>query len=212
MKIQIYFKEKANINKILNYRVRVLLAQEAARIIIEQGIEDFRIAKHKAAERLGLKKLGSLPGNTEIQAAVRKHLQLFGRESHFDLQSMLRRSALSAMDLLAPFRPRLVGSVLHGTAAAKSTINLHVFADTPEPVAMHLDAACLRYRAYERRVKIRRDFSETFAAYGFQQGDLSIEATVFPVIGMRQAPISPVDGRPMKRANHAAVRKLLEPN
>ena len=40
--------------------------------------------------------------------------------------------------------------------------------------------------------------------------DLAIEATVFPVDGMRQALISPVDGRPMKRADSSAVRKLLD--
>ena len=38
----------------------------------------------------------------------------------------------------------------------------------------------------------------------------AIEATVFPVDGVRQAPISPIDGRPMRRADAQAVRELLE--
>ena len=87
-----------------NDRARRMLAQEAARIIVEQGIQDFRVAKTKAAERLGLKDRGSLPGNSEIEAAVGEHLELFGRESHFDLLQMLRRAALSAMEILSPFR------------------------------------------------------------------------------------------------------------
>ena len=61
----------------INDRARRMLAQEAARIIVEQGIQDFRVAKNKAAERLGLKDRGSLPGNSEIQQAVGEHLQLF---------------------------------------------------------------------------------------------------------------------------------------
>ena len=191
-------------------RARTVLAQEAARIIIEQGIEDFRIAKNKAAERLGLKNCGSLPCNTEIQTAISEYLQLFGQESHFDRQSELRRTALAAMDLLAPFKPRLVGPVLDGTAAPNSPINLHVFSDSAEMVAMKLDAVGLRYQVYERRLKSRRDRTEAFLGYCFQQGDLSIEATVFPITGMRQAPISSINGRPMKRANHAAVCKLLK--
>ena len=47
-------------------RARQVLAQEAARIIVEQGIEDYHVAKIKAAARLGMSERGSLPGNTEI--------------------------------------------------------------------------------------------------------------------------------------------------
>ena len=196
----------------VNDRARQLLAQEAARIIVEQGIQDFRVAKTKAAERLGLKGRGALPGNSEIETAVGEHLKLFGRESHFNLLQALRRAALSAMDLLSPFSPRLVGPVLNGTAAENSAINLHVFTDTPELVALKLDENEMTYRTYERRLKSRRDRTETFAGYRFFHNDLSVEATVFPVDGMRQAPISPVDGRPMKRADSTAVQKLLSEN
>ena len=193
----------------VNDRARQMVAQEAARIIVEQGIQDFRVAKTKAADRLGLTDRGSLPGNSEIQDAVSEHLKLFGRESHFDLLQTLRRGALAAMEILAPFDPRLVGPVLHGTAAANSAINLHVFSDTPELVAMKLDENQVSYRPYERRLKSRRDHAESYAGYRFHHGESSVEATVFPIDGMRQAPISPVDGRPMQRANHSAVRKLL---
>ncbi len=63
-----------------NDRARKMLAQEAARIIVEQGIQDYRVAKKKAAERLGMTGRGSLPGNPEIEHAVSEHLRLFGRE------------------------------------------------------------------------------------------------------------------------------------
>jgi len=194
----------------VNDRARQMLAQEAARIIVEQGIQDFRLAKIKAAERLGLSGRGSLPGNSEIQDAVSEHLKLFGRESHLNLLQMMRRAALSAMEILSPFSPRLVGPVLNGTAAANSPVNLHVFSDTPELIAMKLDEQQMSYKAYERRLKSRRDQAETFAGFRFLHDESSIEATVFPVDGMRQAPISPVDGRPMKRADRSAVRMLLD--
>jgi len=193
-------------------RARQMLAQEAARIIVEQGIQDYRIAKTKAAERLGMTERGSLPGNGEIEAAVSEHLQIFGRERHFDLLQSLRRAALSAMEILSPFDPRLVGPVLHGTAGASSVINLHVFSDTPELIALRLDESHLSYKPYERRLKSRRDRSETYAGFRFLQDESSVEATVFPVDGMRQAPISPVDGKPMTRADHSAVLRLLNEN
>jgi len=194
----------------VNDRARQMVAQEAARIIVEQGIQDFRLAKTKAAERLGLSGRGSLPGNSEIQDAVSEHLKLFGRESHLNLLQLMRRAALSAMEILSPFSPRLVGPVLNGTAAVNSAVNLHVFSDTPELIAMKLDEQQMSYKAYERRLKSRRDHAETFAGFRFLHDESSIEATVFPVDGMRQAPISPVDGRPMKRADRSAVRVLLD--
>ena len=187
-----------------------MVAQEAARIIVNQGIRDFGVAKKKAAERLGLRDRGSLPGNAEIEEAVSAHLQLFAADSHPDLLDTMRRAALSAMELLASFQPRLVGPVLNGTADANSAVNLHVFADSPESVAHALDSNGLNYRPYERRLKSRRDRTETYAGFEFHHGDASVQATVFPVDGIRQAPISPVDGRPMRRADEKAVRELLE--
>ncbi len=191
-------------------RARQVLAQEAARIIVEQGIQDYRVAKFKAAERLGMSERGSLPGNTEIEKAVSEHLLLFGRESHVDLLRVLRRAALSAMEMLAPFAPRLVGPVLHGTASANSAVNLHVFADSAELVAVRLEESSVQYRPFDRRLKSRRDRAETFAAFRFTHGESAIEATVFPVDGVRQAPISPVDGKPMRRADVNVILRLLE--
>ncbi len=190
-------------------RARKILAQEAARIIVDQGIEDYRTAKMKAAERLGMTARGSLPGNTEIEHAISEHLKLFGRESHLDLLRVLRQAALSAMGLLEAFTPRLVGPVLHGTAAANSAVNLHVFADDTEQVAKALADNSVQYRMYERRIKSRRDHTDTFSGFRFMHDNSPIEATVFPVDGMRQAPISPVNGKPMQRADENAVLDLM---
>ena len=63
-------------------RARQLVAQEAARLIVDQGMRDYRAAKIKAAERLGLRNRGSLPGNAEIEAAVSEHHKIFGGEAH----------------------------------------------------------------------------------------------------------------------------------
>ena len=191
-----------------------MLAQEAARIIVDQGIRDYRVAKIKAAERLGLSTYGSLPRNSEIERAVGEHLTLFGGESHSDFLRIMREVALSAMELLSAFAPRLVGPVLNGTADPNSSVNLHVFADHPEAIAVALADNGLSYRPYERRLKISRGrgaAADTFAGFQFEFQDAPVEATVFPVDGIRQAPISPIDGKPMQRADTKAVRGLLKP-
>jgi len=195
-------------------RARQMLAQEAARIIVDQGLRDFRAAKIKAAERLGMSTLGSLPRNAEIELAVSEHLALYGREAHRDFLYTMRETTLAVMRMLSAFTPRLVGPVLIGTADENSAINLHVFSDSVEAVAADLRALGHRYRPYERRLKTSRGRGatpETFAGLQFDFNGELVEATVFPVDGIRQAPISPIDGRPMKRADEKAVLALLEP-
>ena len=191
-------------------RARQVIAQEAARVIVNHGVRDYRVAKQKAAERLGVNSRGSLPGNAEIEAAVAEHLQLFGGEAHEDRLRLMRVAALSAMELLAAFTPRLVGPVLSGTADENSVVNLHLFADSPESVALELEQIGVSYRTYERRLKSRRDQVESYSGFEFNHGSNAIQATVFPVDGIRQAPMSPIDGKPMRRVDSAGLQSLLE--
>ena len=191
-------------------RARQVIAQEAARVIVNHGVRDYRVAKQKAAERLGVNSRGSLPGNAEIEAAVAEHLQLFGGEAHEDRLRLMRVAALSAMELLAAFTPRLVGPVLSGTADENSVVNLHLFADNPETVALELEQIGVSYRTYERRLKSRRDQVESYSGFEFNHGSNAIQATVFPVDGIRQAPMSPIDGKPMRRVDSAGLQSLLE--
>jgi predicted nucleotidyltransferase len=190
-------------------RARQLVAQETARIIVNHGIRDYGAAKIKAAERLGLSARGSLPGNTEIERAIEEHHQLFGGESHADLLRSMRESALSAMEALSRFTPRLVGPVLSGTADENSAVNLHVFADSAEAVAMQLDEFDIQYRPYERRLRIRHGQTDIFAGFEFRHKATVFQATVFPIDGIRQAPLSPIDGKPMERADARRVGELL---
>jgi hypothetical protein len=191
-------------------RARKLVAQEAARIIVDHGVRDYRLAKQKAADRLGIVGRGALPGNAEVETAVAEHLEIFGRESHADHLRLMRVAALSAMELLVSFTPRLVGPVLVGTADENSAVNLHVFADSPEAIAMELSHIGISYRPFERRLKSRRNRVETYAGFEFHHSNSAIQATVFPVDGIRQAPMSPIDGKPMKRAGSDVVQQLLE--
>ncbi len=186
-----------------------MVAQEAARIIVNHGVRDYRLAKQKAADRLGITGRGALPGNSEIETAVAEYLQIFGGDAHENLLRVMRTAALSAMDLLAKFSPRLVGPVLAGTADENSAVNLHLFADSPEIVAMDIGDMGIRFRPYERRLKSRRGQIETYAGFEFHHGHETVQATVFPVDGIRQAPMSPIDGKPMKRVDSDGVQALL---
>ena len=190
--------------------LRRALAQEAARIMAEHGIRDFFIAKRKAAERLGVNDGAAvLPKNTEIETALVEYQRLFGGDSHTESLHAQRRAALNAMRYLQEFEPRLVGAVLSGTATEHSDVQLHLFADRAESVTLKLMERRVPYEVTEKRVKMNAERVLAYPGVRFEMDDHEIEATVFPTDGIRQAPVSPVDGKPMRRANTFEVEALL---
>ena len=190
--------------------LRQAVADEAARIMNEQGVDDFLLAKRKAAERLGVTDASILPRNTEIEAAMMAHHRLFAHDRHAADLTNLRRAALSAMRLMADFQPRLVGPVLNGSASAHSEINLHLFSETPEAVSLRLDERGVPHEVLERRVRFERDRAVSYPALRFVAGRQTVDAVVFPLDGIRQSPCSPVDGKPMRRIDAEELEVLLD--
>lgn len=190
-------------------RIRVLIAQEAAKIMAEEGQRDFLSAKRKAAERLGVFDTRNMPRNLEVQDALQDYQRLFLSDSQPHHLRRLREGAVRAMEFLEPFRPRLIGAVLDGTADAHSEVTLHLFADTPEEVAFFLMDRGIRYELGERRLKHGDRQIDDFPVYRFAADDVPLELIVFPPSGLRQAPRSGLTGRPMARATLQAVRDLL---
>ena len=189
---------------------RQQMAQVAAKLMAEQGIRDFRVAKQKAAQQLGIDVRNSiLPKNAEIESALAEHQRLFaGEDQPAELEAM-RRAALSAMKLMAAFKPRLVGDVLSGLANAHSDIQLHVFAEHSESFDLFLDQQGIPFEIAERRYRFA-DGYRFYPAFRFVAGEHGFEATLFSDTEIREAPRSLVDGAPMERANRARVAELVE--
>ncbi len=176
----------------------------------EESVRDYRLAKRKAADRLGVDPSGqSMPTNREIEDALVQHQRLFGGDDHANGLVQLRAAAAEAMRMFADFDPRLVGPVLRGTATPDSPINLHLFNDAPEQVALFLMGAGIPYEEATRRMKLPDGRLSDYPVFRFVAGQVGVEATVFPHVDLRQAPVSPVDGRPMRRANLRQVEDLL---
>ncbi len=188
-------------------RARLRVADEAARLMLEEGIRDYHHAKRKAAAHLGLAG-GGLPTNLEIRDAIHRYRELFFTAEDFARETRLWRTALAVMRLLEGFEPRLTGPVLEGTAGRHSPVVLHVFSDTTEAVLWHLIERGIQYEEFERRLRLR---GETRAVPGvrFFGGDVEVEVMVFPGLGLREAPASQTDGRPMRRAALAEVRERV---
>lgn len=189
--------------------MRQAIAGEAARLIVEHGLSDFHAAKRKAAARFGVADKAVLPGNVEIEAAIASHHRLFGGGGHQHTLRRLRQQALEAMRWLGEFDPRLVGPVLSGHASDHSEISLHLFNESAEAVALRLLELGIRYQSAQRRLRWGQGEPRALPAFLFEVDGTGFEAVVFPVDGIREAPASPVDGRPMRRATRAEVEGLL---
>lgn len=188
--------------------LRERLAQAAARLMIESGIEDYGLAKRKAAEKLGVKELGALPSNAQIAASVAERQRIFEPHALERRVEDLRRIALEIMDLLEPFEPRLVGAVLAGTATETSPIELHAFADSPESIVARLVDHGMAVRDAQRRFRFGAKRVTLIPAYRFVHGGADVVVAAFPENGLREAPLSPVDQRPMRRASRNEVAEL----
>lgn len=192
-----------------SHQLRRRIALEAARLISEHGIRDFRMAKRKAAQNIGISDEGFLPRNREIEEALREHQRLFRADEQPHALRMRREAAHNAMQFLDRFEPRLVGSVLEGTADTHSSVSLHVFEDSPENVAGFLHDRGIAFETRARTLRVDRVRSGEFPVLLFTADDVLMDVTVFPRDAVRQAPLDPVSERPQQRASLAQVETLL---
>ena len=189
--------------------MRIRLAQEAARILVESGGQDFLNAKRKAALRLGAVDTRNMPSNTEIERAMIEYQRLFRGATQPQVLDALRHEAVRAMGFFEAFNPKLVGPVLHGTAEEHTPITLHIVASTMEEVGLFLLRFQIPYQVQDKRLHLAGDTHEIFPSYRFIAGQFEVEVVVFRT-GKPVTPLSPVDGKPMRRASLAEVTSLLE--
>ena len=188
---------------------RQRVACEAARLMAVHGLQDVQQARARAARELGFLDQASLPDYAEIEHELRMYQRLFRGDQQPGELRRRREAALQAMEFFATFQPRLVGSVLVGTADAGSAITLHLFSDEPEAFARALVQAQIPAQPVERRLRADPESIVSVPAWTLEADGLAFEFVVFPLIALRQAPLSRIDGQPMLRATAAALRRLL---
>jgi hypothetical protein len=185
------------------------LAFEAARLMAEGGIRDFHQAKLKAAQRLGIFDDASLPRNREIEDALREYQRLFLASDQPQALRRRREAALNALEFFRDFEPRLVGPVLEGTADAHAPVALHVHDDDPEAMPRWLDQHGVPAELRNRHLRLDRERGGDFPVWLFSAEGLSFDVTVLPADVLRQAPLSGIDEKPMRRASASQLRALL---
>ena len=188
---------------------RQLVADEAARLIYDEGYRDYRLAKQKAAARLGATTQSkNQPSNEEIDTALHEYIKLFAADEQWPILRHHREIALEAMHFLRDFAPRLTGAALEGTSGPLSAITLFLSANCAEDVIVFLEEQQIPYQTHERKMRFGQQ-QEYFPLLRFYADDIEIELLVFPDEGRNVAPISPITGKPAKRADIDKVKALL---
>jgi hypothetical protein len=194
--------------------IRAVLALEAARLMLEEGVKQYFIAKRIAAKR----KLGrqggrrlrfrpsDLPSNGEIRQAI---LELSAQsEGHRRTRRLfaMRVIAIEAMRALDGFEPRLIGSVSTGHVRNGSDIDLSIFTR---------DEGGLEARLREKRWTFERELvsiqklGKISDYVHYHVADVfSIELTVYAPNDLRLRPRSSTDGKPIVRMRLADVEAL----
>jgi len=134
--------------------IRQMIAQQAARMMAEEGVHDYAYAKRKAGRQLGISENSVLPTNAEIEEEIRLYHEIYNAEEQpFEL-AKLRKAALMTMQLFERFNPRLTGSVLDGTAGKFSHTEIHLFADSAKEIEIFLLSQQIPFESSEKSYRI----------------------------------------------------------
>lgn len=185
------------------------IALEAARLISEHGLRDYHRAKLRAAERLGVRDDQVLPRNDEIDAALREHQRLFQSDTQPAALQARRLAAVTAMQFLARFQPRLVGPVLEGTADQHSPVCLHLYSDIPAAVAQFLAERGVPCETRQRQLRMDRLHELAAEVLLFHADGIAFDLTVLPLDALRQAPLDASGQRALRRASLSTLQALL---
>ncbi len=196
--------------------LRQMIAQAAARIMIEDGVNDYSYAKKKAGRQVGVSENSALPTNTEIEEEVKLYHQLFNEDQPQEL-NMLRKAALATMQLFEQFHPHLTGGVLEGTAGKNSQTDIHLFADSAKEVEIFLlnqqipfESSEKTYRISDKPSKEKKDrLRKTVPTYTLETEYGLQKLSVFEYDDLRITTKRTADGANAGRANIETLQQLI---
>lgn len=189
--------------------MRSQIAHTAAKLMAEDGVQDYASAKQKAARQLGAEDTQSLPDNKEIDDALREYQSIFKSDSQPEILRTLRERAVTLMRELQEFNPFLVGSVLVGTATEHSDINLQLFCDSVKDLEIYFINQNRDYKSGFKRNRLG-DKTVEIPTFTLDVEDTQATLSVYDTDDLRIVQKFKSDGRVIERAKLAQVEALLD--
>jgi len=195
-------------SSVKNQHMRAHIAAAAARLMAQDGIDDYALAKRKAARQLGSDSTQALPTNEEVESELRIYQSIYQADEQEDRVRALREHALQVMQALEPYRPYLYGGVLNGTAGRYSAIELQLFTDDSKGLELYLLNRQIPYDTEDRRAG-SAEHLHPITLLMLEWDGVPVSLAVHPGNDERVAPKAYAHGE-AGRANLSAVRQLLE--
>lgn len=170
------------------------IAVEAARLLAGQGVLDYRWARAKAAEQLGVTGGRNLPELSQVEVAFSEYQQLF-RPQDRECLILQRRAIIEVMKLFSAFSSRLVGPVSRNICAPNAAIRIHLFADSAKEVLFVLFDEGISYRSHDVTISPKSGVRESYPAFEIEHDAALVEIVVLPLSAIHHPPIDAVTGK-----------------
>ena len=189
--------------------LRIRLAQEAAKWIVDNGLHDYSLARRKIAKSHKIKNPAQLPRDLEIIDALRQYRRIFSRPEDDIALHHQRTAALEAMLFFEAFYPRLVGPVLEKTAAPHVPIELHLHTNDADAVQRFLEDNHIPARLRSQHIYLSRAQRQNVLVWQLWANGWAFDIVVLPETALHHAPFSTDAQRPISRASTRQLSALL---
>jgi predicted nucleotidyltransferase len=192
--------------KLLRNRV----AQEAALLLYTSQEKEYKQAKQRAAETLGVR---LLPSNLEVVEELNRIAEETEGQKRRELLLRMRKEAKEVMEFLKMFSPCLVGSVWRGTARKDSDIDIHVFFHDHQQVVQELQKHNIIAKSSEWRSVTKGGLKEeSFHFYAVLGSGDAIEVVVRNPDYMRKTEKCEIYGDVKTGLTLIQLSKILQDN
>ncbi len=195
--------------------IRQTIAHEAARLMYDEGVDQYLDAKRLAAKRLfgrgGSQKLRyrpqDLPSNGEIKDALQELVQLVEGDLSQQRLFAMRVIAFETMNALEPFSPRLIGSVSTGHVRHGSDIDLHVFTEDIEEIEAYIRKKGWHFKMRQVTIRVAGEYKDYTHIHC--ERVFPIELSVYSYYELRMTQRSSTDGQPIVRFKASVLEKMI---
>lgn len=191
-------------------KLRLKVAREAA-FLLYFGLEkEYKQAKVKAADNLGVH---ILPSNLEIALELDQLAEENEGPSRTRRLIEMRKEALTVMKVLKAYCPLLIGSVWRGTIRRNSDIDIAVYNDETQTIISHLNTANLKVFKTERiTITKHGKIEDSFHIYATTPTNYTVEITVRNAEEARKKRTCDTFGDEIKGLSLQDLEKLLQAN
>lgn len=191
--------------------LRRAIAEEAARLMVDEDVREYITAKRMAADHLlgmRVESTTALPSNGEIREAVVARARLVGGLNFDERLAHMRRVAVEVMTALEAFEPRLIGSVASGKIHRNSDVDIQLFCGREDRLEKALWDAGYDFERIEHDV-LKDGAFQRFVHYHFDVEGVPVELSVYDRAELYIVRYSSIDGKPIDRVPRRRVEALL---